>query len=90
MFFLLELYWNQPQDDKPINAIFFKEFLASLFGKDDGGKSTINSPFDVVIRFSKLSKIESLELEFSGKNSSNLLFEGSLMLASLDFEPRTI
>ena len=81
---------QEPQDDKPINAIFFKESLASLFGKDDGGKRTINSPFDIVIKLSNLSKMESWELKFNGKNSSNLLFEGSLMLASLDFEPRTI
>jgi len=89
-FFLLELYRNQPQDDNPINPIFFKESLASLFGKDEGGKSTISSPFDLVIKLSNLSKMESLEWKFNGKNSSNLLFDGSLILASLDFEPRTM
>jgi len=40
---------NHPQEERPIRAIFFNASLASLLGKEDGGRRTTISPFALEI-----------------------------------------
>ena len=87
---LLSLNLNQPQVDKSIIEIFFKDFFAKVLGKVDGGKKTINFPFDFVTKSSICFSDTLLFGKFANINSSVLFDLGHLSFFNLSAEPRTI
>ena len=61
-----------------------------MLGKVDGGKKTINLPFDCVTKSSTCFSDTLESGKFANKNSSDLFDLGHLSFFNLSADPRTI